>query len=461
MNKLMSSLLWMLFLCITSEAQVPLPSAVQMQWQRAEYGVLISYDLHVSDGQRYNQAQNRITPPTNYQMFNPERLDTDQWIRSVRDAGGKFAILTVTHETGFALYQSDVNPFSLKSVQWRDGKGDILADFIASCRKYGILPGVYIGIRWNAFLGVYDFKIEGTSEFAKRRQTWYNHYCERMTVEILSKYGPLFFIWFDGGAHGPELGGADILPIAQRVQPGAIFYHNSQRADIRWGGSESGTVPYPCWSNYPFPYSHSTNQSVVFANDFKLLKTGDPDGKYYMPAMSDAPLRGARGRHEWFWEPQDEGAIQSVNHLIRMYMGSVGHNSTLILGLTPGPEGLLPQADADTLRAFRARLDRMFSNSVARTSGRGKTMVMDIPKGRSFDLIDIAESLEGGQRIRRFSVEARQGGVWREVVTGTSVGYRFLHRLVKPIQANQVRLTIEDAVGEAVVDRFAVYMAVD
>jgi len=98
---------------------------------------------------------------------------------------------------------------------------------------------------------------------------------------------------------------------------------------------------------------------------------------------------------------------------------------------------------------------------VARTSGRGKTMVVDIPKGRSFDLIDIAESLEGGQRIRRFSVEARHGGVWREVVTGTSVGYRFLHRLVKPIQANQVRLTIEDAVGEAVVERFAVYMAED
>jgi alpha-L-fucosidase len=459
MNKLLSSLLWMLFICIASEAQVPLPSAVQMQWQRAEYGVLISYDLHVSDGQRYNQAQNRITPPTNYQMFNPERLDTDQWIRSVRDAGGKFAILTVTHETGFALYQSDINPFSLKSVQWRDGKGDILADFIASCRKYGILPGVYIGIRWNAFLGVYDFKIEGTSEFAKRRQSWYNHYCERMTEEILSKYGPLFFIWFDGGAHGPELGGADILPIAQRLQPGAIFYHNSQRADIRWGGSESGTVPYPCWSTYPFPYSHSTNQSVVFANDFKLLKTGDPQGKYYMPAMSDAPLRGAKGRHEWFWEPQDEAAIQSVDHLMRMYMGSVGHNSTLILGVTPGPDGLFPQADADTLKAFRARLNQMFSRPVAQIAGQETTLEMEIPRDSSFNLIDLSESLADGQRIRAFVIEVRQRGKWRTLVQGTSVGYRFLHRLKEPLKGDRLRLRVTESMDTPRIERLAVWMS--
>jgi alpha-L-fucosidase len=219
----------MLLADVRADAQIPLPSPVQMQWQRAEYGVLISYDLHVFDGKRYNQPQNRISPPEDYQIFHPDRLDTDQWIKAVRDGGGKFAILTITHETGFALYQSDVTPLSLKSLRWKDGKGDILADFVASCRKYGVLPGVYIGIRWNAWLGVYDFKVEGSSEFAKRRQAWYNRYCERITEEILSNYGPLFFIWFDGGAHGPELGGADILPIAQRLQPGAIFYHNSTK----------------------------------------------------------------------------------------------------------------------------------------------------------------------------------------------------------------------------------------
>ena len=466
MNAELMRISFVLCLCIIlaglrADAQVPLPSPVQMQWQRADYGVLVSYDLHVFDGKRYNQGQNRITPMPDHQIFDPTQLDTDQWIRAVRDGGGKFAILTVTHETGFALYQSEVNPYSLKSVRWRDGKGDVFADFVASCRKYGILPGVYIGIRWNSFMGVYDFKTEGTTEFAKRRQAWYNRYCERMTEELLSKYGPLFFIWFDGGAHGPELGGPDILPIAQRHQPGAIFYHNSQKADIRWGGSESGTVPYPSWSNYPFPYSHSTNQAVVMANDFKLLKTGDPDGKYYMPAMSDAPLRGAKGRHEWFWEPNDEGAIQSVDHLTRMYMGSVGHNSTLILGVTPGPDGLFPKADADTLKKFRARLDRMFSRPVSQASGRGAILEMAIPKGASFDLIDVAESLPEGQHIRGFVVEVRERGRWSTVVQGTSVGHRFLHRLPAPLKGDKLRLRVTESVETPVLERFAAWLAVD
>jgi len=451
----------MLLADVRADAQIPLPSPVQMQWQRAEYGVLISYDLHVFDGKRYNQPQNRISPPEDYQIFHPDRLDTDQWIKAVRDGGGKFAILTITHETGFALYQSDVTPLSLKSLRWKDGKGDILADFVASCRKYGVLPGVYIGIRWNAWLGVYDFKVEGSSEFAKRRQAWYNRYCERITEEILSKYGPLFFIWFDGGAHGPELGGADILPIAQRLQPGAIFYHNSQRADIRWGGSESGTVPYPSWSTFPFPYSHSTNQPVIFADDFKLLKTGDPLGKYYMPAMSDAPLRGAKGRHEWFWEPNDESAIFSVDQLTRMYLGSVGHNSTLILGVTPDPDGLLPKADADTLLKFRARLDRMFSKPVARMDGRGLVLEMEIPKGAGFNMIDLGESLPEGQRIRSFIVEVRSRGKWRTVVSGTSVGYRFLHRLPMAMNGDRLRLRITDSFDTPVIDHFSVWLVED
>jgi len=130
-----------------------------------------------------------------------------------------------------------------------------------------------------------------------------------MTEELMSRYGELAMVWFDGGAHGPELGGPDILPIVEKYQKNIIFYHNTQRADIRWGGSESGTVSYPCWGTFPYPYSHSTNQKEIFKDNFRLLKEGDPNGKYYMPAMSDAPLRGYNGRHEWFWEPGDEAHI--------------------------------------------------------------------------------------------------------------------------------------------------------
>ncbi|MBD3661834.1 MAG: alpha-L-fucosidase, partial [Arenibacter algicola] len=116
----------------------PVPNKRQLAWQEAELGVVFHYDLHVFDGVKYGQGNNRIDPVEDYQIFNPEKLDTDQWVKAAKDAGAKFAILTATHETGFALFQSKVNPYSVKALNWKDGKGDVVADFVASCRKYGI-----------------------------------------------------------------------------------------------------------------------------------------------------------------------------------------------------------------------------------------------------------------------------------------------------------------------------------
>ena len=153
--------------------QIPIPNGRQLAWQEAELGVVFHYDLHVFDGEKYGQGANRINPVTDYQIFNPEKLDTDQWVRAAKDAGATFAILTATHETGFALYQSNVNPYCLKAVNWREGKGDLVADFVASCRKYGLKPAIYVGIRWNSFLGVHNFKVNGTGPFQENRQRWY------------------------------------------------------------------------------------------------------------------------------------------------------------------------------------------------------------------------------------------------------------------------------------------------
>ena len=124
----------------------PLPNKAQLAWQQAELGVIFHYDLHVFDNEKYSQAKNRILPVPDYNIFHPEQLDTDQWIKAAQEMGATFALLTATHETGFALYQSDVNPYCLKAVKWRDGKGDIVADFVNSCRKYGIKPGIFFSL---------------------------------------------------------------------------------------------------------------------------------------------------------------------------------------------------------------------------------------------------------------------------------------------------------------------------
>jgi alpha-L-fucosidase len=438
------------------QAEVPIPTKAQIDWQNAELVAVFHYDLHVFDGERYIQAKNRITPIEDYNMVNPTKLDTDQWVRAAKDAGFKIAILTATHETGFALYQSDVNPYSLKAVKWREGKGDIVRDFVNSCRKYGIQPGIYIGIRWNSFYGVYDFKVQGDNEFAQNRQAHYNKMCEGMVEELTSLYGDLAIVWFDGGAHGPEMGGPDVLSIFEKHQPNGIFYHNSQRADIRWGGSESGTVPYPSWGTYPFPYSHSTNFEVVYKNDFQLLKEGDPNGAYYMPAMSDAPLRGYNGRHEWFWEPEDEKHIFPLENLMKMYYNSVGHNSTLIMGLTPDPEGLLPQPDVQRLKELGDEIKRRFSTSLAKTSGTGKKLSIGLKKGMKINHIILQEDISKGERVRAFLLEGKTKNGWQSIFEGSVIGHKFIH-VFEDMEVSQVRLTIEQSKGEPVIQSFEVY----
>lgn len=436
---------------------LPLPTPAQLNWQDAELAVLISYDLHVFDGEKYNQANNRIIPIPDINIFNPKQLDTDQWIRAVRDMGAKIAILTATHETGFALYQSDVNPYCMKALKWKDGKGDIVRDFVASCRKYGVQPGIYIGIRWNSFLGVHDFMMpDDGSQFQKNRQAFYNKMCEGMTEELMSRYGDLAIVWYDGGGHGPELGGADILPIVEKYQKNIVFYHNSQRADIRWGGSESGKVSYPCWGTYPFPYSHSKNQDLIFKDDFRLLKEGDKDGKYYVPAMADAPLRGYNGRHEWFWEPGDETHVFPLSYLMDMYNGSVGRNSTLILGLTPDDRGLIPEVDAARLKEFGEEIHRRFSKPVASVSGNGKCIELKMPSAKKINAIVLSEDISKGERVRSYKIEGKVSGRWKTLASGSCIGHKRIEE-IEEVEVSELRLRVDDALAAPFIKDFSVY----
>ncbi len=435
---------------------IPIPSKEQLMFQEAELGVVFHYDLHVFDGENYSQRKNRITPISDINIFNPEQLDTDQWIKTAKSAGAKFAVLTATHETGFALYQSDVNPYCMKALKFQKGKGDVVRDFVNSCKKYGILPCIYVGIRWNSFLGVHDFMIEGESKFVKNRQIAYKKMCEDMVKELCTRYGDIFMIWFDGGASDPTKNGPDILPIVKKYQPKCLFYHNAQRADFRWGGSESGTVPYPCWSTYPYPYSHSTNEEVIFANDKKLLKHGDKDGEYWMPAMSDAPLRGYNNRHEWFWEPEDEVGVQPLENLMDMYYKSTGRNSTLILGLTPNPQGLMPETDIKRLEEFGAEILRRFSKPIMTTNGNKEELSLDLKKRNKINHIIIKEEISKGERIRKFVIEIFKEGKWQEVARGESVGHKRIQK-IEPVYFSKIRIRILESRGTPQIKEFSIY----
>ena len=440
------------------KTSVPLPKPAQITWQEAELTAVFHYDLHVFDGTQYNQEYNRITPIPDMNIFYPEQYDTDQWIRSAKGMGAKIAILTATHETGFALYQSDVNPYCLKALKWKDGKGDIVRDFVNSCRKYGLKPGIYIGIRWNSFLGVHDFMMpqDGT-KFQENRQAFYNKMCEGMTEELMSRYGDLAIVWYDGGGHGPELGGADILPIVEKYQKNIIFYHNSQRADIRWGGSETGTVSYPCWGTYPFPYSHSKNQDEIFKDGNHLLKTGDPNGGYYMPAMSDTPLRGYNGRHEWFWEPGDEAHIFPLENLMDMYEKSVGRNSTLILGLTPDDRGLIPAADSLRLAEFGQAIAQKYGHPFKQTGGQGNEYILSWEKPAEITHVVMQEDITQGERVRKYILEGKAGKKWVRLAVGSCVGHKRIELLENSPSLSARRLRIVESADTPLIKNLSVY----
>ena len=436
--------------------EIPQPNERQLAWQEAELGAVFHYDLHVFDGKKYGQGRNRITPVEDYQIFNPDKLNTDQWIKAIKDAGFTFAILTATHETGFALYQSDVNPYCMKALNYKDGEGDIVRDFVNSCRKYGIKPGIYLGIRWNSFLGVHNFKVNGTGRFRENRQEYYNHMVERMVKEICTNYGELFEIWFDGGASHPDKGAPDVLPIIQRYQPNCLFYHNEQLAEARWGGSESGTVGYPNWSTFPYRAVYDSVKEEIRKNGRQLLKQGDPEGEYWVPAMADAPLRGYNGRHEWFWEPGDEDHIYPLENLMEMYYKSVGRNSTLIMGLTPNPKGLLPQPDVQRLKEWGAEIRRRFSNPIASTSGSGRKFNLKLDKNQEVNHIILEEDIAKGERIRSYKIQARINGKWKTVCQGQSVGNKRIQEF-EEVSCKRLRLFIDKARAEPQVSSFAVF----
>jgi alpha-L-fucosidase len=426
---------------------LPKPTPAQLAWQDAELGLIYHYDLHIFDDIRYNQHHNRQTHFKDPNIFNPRELDTDQWVEAAKQAGARFAIITASHETGFRLWQSDVNPYCLKAIKWGNGKRDIVGEFVESCRKVGIKPGVYLGARWNSQLGIWDFKVTRRSPLS---QSQYNRLIEQEVEEICTRYGELFELWFDGGILSPDEGGPDVLPIFEKHQPNCLFYHSDQRRDARWGGTETGTVGYPCWAtvNLEEIRTGRWNERVKH-----LLMHGDPQGKDWCPAMSDAPLRN----HEWFWEPGDEGKIYPLDALVEMYYKSVGRNSTLILGVTPDSRGLVPEADMRRLREFGDEIRRRFGKAVAETNGGGETLELSLPTPSVVDHVIIMEDITRGERVRGYLVEGLVArNRWRRLCEGSCIGHKRIERF-KPVEVAGLRLRIIRSVAPPIIRKLAAF----
>ncbi|MEA3224922.1 MAG: alpha-L-fucosidase, partial [Planctomycetota bacterium] len=385
-------------------------------------------------------------------LYNPARLNTDQWLEAAKAMGGRYAILTATHHQGFLQWQSDAYPFGLKQTKWRNGKADIVKDFVESCRKYDIKPGLYIGIRFNAYWQVYNYKVNGGKGGNQKKHAQYMRVCEQIVEELCSRYGPLCEIWFDGGVVTPQQGGPDVLPIVEKYQPNAVFYHSLDRAEHRWAGSESGATGYPCFSTMP-----SVASQIRAHTDQKkritLLKHGDPDGNVWCPAMADAPIR----EHDWLWIPNSEHKLQPLDKLVDMYYKSAGRNANLIVGAVPDTDGLIPEADFERYAEFGGEIRRRFNRPLARTEGQGTIVELKFKQPARFNHVVIMEDIAQGERTREYVVEALvSGGEWRNICDGISIGHKRIQHF-ESLEAAKVRLRITKSIARPIIRGLAAY----
>ena len=431
---------------------LPRPLPRQAAWQDFELGLVYHFDLDVymPGGHQHERSRRE---PLDIDLYNPAKLDTDQWLAAATAMGARYAVLTATHHTGFLQWQSDAYDYGLKQCRWGGGKADLVKDFIESCRKAGVAPGIYVGIRFNAHWKVYGYKVnagKGGDE-AKRKQ--YMRVCERMVEELCTRYGPLCEMWFDGGVISPDQGGPDLLPIVDKHQPNMVFYHSSDRAEHRWAGSETGTAAYPCWATMPSVGSQIRGHGRD-PQQRKILMHGDPDGAVWCPAMADAPIR----EHDWLWVPNREHRVQPLPRLINMYEKSVGRNANLILGAVPDSGGLIPEPDFKRYAEFGKAIRRRFGKPLARTQGRGNTVEVRLPRPARVDGVSIMEDITRGERVREYVVEGLvAGNTWQTLGSGTSVGHKRIQRF-PPVEAAAVRFRATRATATPYIRELAAYL---
>lgn len=439
---------------VTSAApRLPLPTPGQLAWQNCEVGLIYCFDLAIAAGDTTpNNAARKTWDPNLYQ---PVKLNTDEWLAAAKAAGAGYAIFTATHFNGFMQWQSDAYPYGLKQTSWRQGKGDVVADFVASCRKVGIKPGIFFSVHRNVYQQVWGHYVDWGKGRGTAAQEKFNRIAEKMMREICSRYGPLVQIWFDAGTKTPAEGGPDMIPIFDKYQPHSVFYHSASRGDHRWIGNESGFANDPCWATMP-----DRGQTLLHAGSAsgrKLLETGDPNGTAWSPGMVDVPLRGANKVHNWFWAPNEDHAVEPVERLVQMYDQSVGRNCNFVIGAVVRPDGTLPEVDVQRLAEFGAAIKRRYGKAVAETKGKGVSLELRLRKPVHLDTLFAMEDIAQGERIRAWVVEGRsRNGAWIKLGEGQSIGHkRILHFARQELTA--VRLRIPKSAADPQLRRLAVF----
>lgn len=422
-----------------------LPSKPHLEWAEAEIGVLFHFDVvnYVPD---YNWREWGTHPPAS--VFNPSRLDTDQWLEAAQKLGAKYAVLVAKHGSGFSLWPTNAHDYSVKSSPWKNGKGDLVVDFITSCKKYGIKPGIYCSVTANGYLRVDNPGLVVSKDPAEQKR--YNEIVIQQLTELWSNYGELFEIWFDGGVLPVSEGGPAAAPLLKKLQPNAVVFQGPADAKnlIRWVGNEEGRAPYPNWSRAD---NTTSADGTIKIKDLE----GNPEGKIWCPGEADFPLRtGWQGG--WFWKASGQKML-SLEELMQSYYTSVGRNANMLLGIVVDTSGRVPEEDVKRLEAFGAEIKRRFATPVAANNGKGSIIELKIGKTPvPINHVVMMEDIAKGERIRKYLVEAWVNNQWAFVCDGQSIGHKRIQKF-DTITTDKIRLRVTASDATPQIKNLSVY----
>lgn len=451
----------------------PVPSERQMSWHQLEYYMFVHFTVNTFTDKEWGYGDEKES------VFNPTEMDCRQWAKVARDAGMKGIIITAKHHDGFCLWPSDYTEHSVKNSSWQDGKGNVLEELRKACDEFGLKMGVYLS-PWDRNSSVY-----GTPQ--------YIDYYRNQLRELLTKYGDIFEVWFDGANGGDGYyGGAretrridnktyydwpNTHRIVRELQPDAVMFSDAG-PDVRWVGNERGLGSNINWCLL------RKDELWPGGNFANILGEGHEDGNHWVPAEVDVSIRKG-----WFYHPSQDSLVRSPENLMELYYSSVGRNCNLLLNVPPDRRGLLHENDVKSLLTFRELREKEFADELAKGSktrasaSRGKGysssntvdgdpetywttkddvttagITIDLGKETELNRILIQEYIKLGQRVQEFGVDALVKGEWTRIIDGTTIGYKIIRKF-PVVKTSKIRLSILKSKACPVISNIELYRA--
>lgn len=456
----------------------PIPTVRQLEWQNLEYYCFLHFTTNTFTDKEWGYGDEPES------IFNPMEFDAEQIVRIVKDAGMKGLIITAKHHDGFCLWQSKYTEHSVKNSLWRDGKGDVVKDLSDACKKYGLKFGVYLS-PWDR-----NHRDYGKPEYLE--------YYRNQLRELLTNYGEIFEVWFDGanggdGYYGGERGTRMIdrktyyswketWKIVRELQPDVVMF-SDVGPDIRWVGNENGYAGETCWSLYS-PAGEQNDEPAPGYTKYKEAIEGHRDGKLWLPAECDVSIRPG-----WFYHEREDTLVKSAKKLFDLYLQSVGRNGSLLLNIPPDRRGRFNEKDIKVLMEFKKLRDAAFASNLAKGANvtasnyRGNdihfspdnvldddknsywatddsvisaSLLIDFKKQIIVECVLLQEYIALGQRIESFIVDGWDGKAWKMLSSGTTIGHKRILTFSEN-KVSKIRLNIIKSKSSPVISNVEVY----